>query len=64
MPEDKLKKKPTPSKSEGKKGQPGGNGPTGAVPPSKLPVGTKKPTPWEPAPGLVPLRGKVLKHNN
>ena len=38
-----LKKKPVPSKSEGKKGMPGGKGPTGVVPPTKIPKGAKKP---------------------
>ena len=38
-----LKKSPKPSKSEGKKGQPGGNAPTGVVPPTKVPGSKKKP---------------------
>lgn len=38
-----LKKKPVPSKSEGKKGMPGGKAFTGVIPPTKLPPSGKKP---------------------
>jgi hypothetical protein len=38
-----LKKKPVPSKSEGKKGMPGGKAFPGTIPPTKIPTGGKKP---------------------